>query len=262
MALDALQATQLGNLLAGHSKLFTANNPGQNAFADFLLKSGQAAQMGLLAEKEEKKRKKEKKGLFGGKIGSALGTAAGLAIPIPGVNVAVAGALGGGLGGLAGQALSGGSPTPSSFAMNAMQGGLQGYTYGKAGELANSVETAAVQPDIPASPPIAQQMESSIAKALPDANTLSPGTVPPGALANLPAPSPAPGTPPQGAMAPAGAYPAPLPAPGAAGVATPAPRAGLGSRFGSALSHIMRGPAPQAQERRYYVRPDGQRAYY
>lgn len=98
MAINALQASQLSTLLAGHAKMFTANNPGQNEFADYLLRSGQAATMGLLAEEEEKKRKKKEKGLLGGKIGSALGTAAGIAL---------APATGGASMALAGKALQG-----------------------------------------------------------------------------------------------------------------------------------------------------------
>lgn len=298
MALSELQAIQLSNLLAGHSKVFTANNPGQNEFANFLLQSGQAAQQGLLAEEEEKKRKKEKKGALGGKIGSALGTAAGIALApaTGGASLAAAGALGGGLGGVAGQALAGGSPSGSSFALDATQGGLQGYTYGKQGELAESVETATTQPDIPASPTDTQKVEGAVAKAMPPSDVLSPGTIAPGALANVPPPQ-MPSTPPQGAMVPPSAVaqpPAPvMQQPGAAGVATASPQAqigasgarrtnvdpqakqalfesrpnspaqpGFGSRFGSALAHVFGATNQQSQQKRVIRFPDGREVPY
>jgi hypothetical protein len=184
MALNPLQAMQLSTLLAGHAKMFTANNPGQNEFADYLLKSGQAGTMGLLAEEEEKKRKKKEKGLLGGKIGATLGTVAGIALaPVTGgASLAAAGALGGGLGGLAGQYIAGGSPSASSFALDAAQGGLSGYQFGKQGELAESVKNAAVQPNVPGSPPVAYKMSDAIMNAIPNSNVLSekvqPGTGP------------------------------------------------------------------------------------
>lgn len=244
MALSALQSSQLASLLAGHAKMFTANNPGQNEFADYLLKSAQSATMGALAEEEEKKRKKKEKGLLGGKIGAALGTAAGLAIPIPGVNVAVAGALGGGLGGLAGQYVSGGSPSATSFALDAAQGGLSGYQYGKAGELANNVQTSGVTPDVPASPTISQKIGDGIMNALPNSNVLSGafdvgvqrGT---GSMRNVPESyGVSPGT-------------GPMLMPGQKGVTMAAQRTrpGFGGRFMGALGHVL---APQPQ------RPYGQ----
>lgn len=264
MGLSALQASQLASLLAGHSKLFTANNPGQQQFGDYLLRSAQSATMGLLAEEEEKKKKKKEKGLFGGKIGSALGTAAGIALApaTGGASLALAGAAGGALGGLAGQYISGGSPTFGSVAMDAAQGGLAGYTYGKAGEMADNVQTGATQPDVPASPTPAQKIETGIAKSMPDASVLSP---------------------PQGAMIPQGVYPGPLQSPGTAGVATAAPlapqatspmslagapgavanakRPGFGSRFSSALSHVMQPQMPTAANR-IYTMPNGTKVIY
>lgn len=247
MALSALQASQLATLLAGHAKQFTANNPGQNEFADYLLRSGQSATMGLIAEEEEKKKKKKEKGLLGGKIGSALGTAAGIALaPVTGgASLAAAGAIGGGLGGLGGQLLAGGSPSMGSFALDAAQGGLSGYTYGKQGELAQSVQTSGVTPDIPASPTIDQKMGQGIANAMPDASTLSTPTFP-GAMTKLP-----------------------LPRPGVAGIANPTSafprtpaRQGFMGRIGPALSHVMGGGQQQPTANRYFVMPDGTQVPY
>jgi hypothetical protein len=264
MALSALQATQLAGLLAGHSKLFTANNPGQNEFANYLLKSAQAGQMGLLAEEEEKKRKKKEKGLLGGKIGSALGTAAGLALApaTGGASLALAGAAGGGLGGLAGNLLAGGSPNMGSFAMDTMQGGLAGYTYGKAGELGNSVETGATQPDVPGSPPIAAKVENSISSAMPNANTMSPGTAM-GVKQTLPAmPSMATPATAQLATSTYGQPPqvtAPSAMTGAPGaVANTLMRPKFGARFGSAMNHVLN---PQPQRKLKYQLPGGINVY-
>lgn len=240
MALNALQASQLSTLLAGHAKMFTANNPGQNEFADYLLRSGQAATMGLLAEEEEKKRKKKEKGLLGGKIGSALGTAAGIALaPVTGgTSMALAGAAGGAIGGLGGQLLSGGSPNVGSFAMDAAQGGLTGYQFGKQGELASAVETGATQPDVPASPTIDQKIGSATANAVPSIMSTSPG-----AMANTPA----------------------LMKPGVAGVTQPAQRTrpGFGSRFGAALEQVLAPPQGLARPTSRLLRrlPDGTEIY-
>lgn len=273
MALSALQASQLASLLAGHAKLFTANNPGQNEFADYLLKSAQSATMGALAEEQEKKKKKAQKGALGGQIGSALGTAAGIALaPVTGgASLALSGAAGGALGGLTGRLLSGGSPNLGSFALDAAQGGLSAYTYGKRGELGTSVDTAATQADVPASPPPAVQAESSIANAIPSSWSLSsPGNAPPN---SLPA-----GVPsfPRAAMAGA------LSSPGTAGVAVPAPlapqatspmamtaspgavanatRPGFGARFASAFQHVAQPNMPSRPFR--YTLPGGIQVYY
>ena len=267
MALSALKASQLATLLAGHAKMFTANNPGQNEFADYLLRSGQSATMGLLAEEEEKKRKKKEKGALGGKIGSALGTAAGIALAGPtfgaslGLSAAaggaLAGSLGGGLGGLAGQYAMGGSPSATSFALDAAQGGLSGYNYGKAGELANSVQTSGVTPDIPASPPIGQKISDGIVNALPNANVLSgmgaggvmPGTGPVRNVADAYGVTPGTG---------------PLLQPGQAGVASAAQRTrpSFGNRFMGALGQTL---APQQPTRPYgqlaYTTPGGIQVY-
>lgn len=265
MPLSALKATQLASLLAGHSKLFTANNPGQNEFANYLLGSAQSAQMGLLAEEEEKKRKKKEKGLFGGKLGSALGSAAGIALAGPTLGAslglsaaaggALAGSIGGGLGGIAGQYLAGGSPSGQSIMLDAAQGGLSGYAYGKSGELGTSVQAGATQPDIPASPPIEQKIQSSIANALPGSGVLGPiiGTGVERGTGPLRMPSDAYG------VAPGSG---PMLAPGTAGVATPAPRAGFGARFGSALSHVMQPQQQMQQRRRYFTLPDGREFEY
>ena len=264
MALNALQASQLSTLLAGHAKMFTANNPGQNEFADYLLRSGQAATMGLLAEEEEKKRKKKEKGILGGKIGSALGTAAGIALApaTGGASMALAGAAGGAIGGLGGQLLSGGSPNVGSFAMDAAQGGLTGYQFGKQGELASAVETGATQPDVPASPPIAEKITDRIANAIPGANTLSrnvpafgsgQGVFPQPMQQNMPP------------MRPGLAATPPLMKPGVAGVTQPAQRTrpGFGSRFGAALEHVLAPPQTYARPSSRFLRrlPDGTEIY-
>lgn len=256
MAISALKASQLATLLAGHAKMFTANNPGQNEFADYLLRSGQSATMGLLAEEEEKKRKKAEKGALFGKIGSTLGAAAGMAIPV--VGPAIGGAIGGSLGGLAGQYAAGGSASATSFALDAMQGGLSGYNYGKAGELANSVQTSGVQPDIPASPDIAAKMGTAQANALPSIMTTSPG-----ATANVPAaasaltPNPSIG---RYAVDPAAKNLAMVKRPGQLGVPAAAQR--TRPSFFGALNHVMN---PQQQQRPagrlMRVLPDGTEIY-
>ena len=280
MAISALKASQLATLLAGHAKMFTANNPGQNEFADYLLRSGQSATMGLLAEEEEKKRKKAEKGALGGKIGSALGTAAGIAGGIvlapltagaslglsTAATTALAGAagggIGGGLGGLAGQYVAGGTPTAGDFALNTAQGvaqgGLSGYTYGKAGELANSVQTSGVQPDIPASPDIAAKIGTAQANALPSIMTTSPG-----ATANVPAvasaltPRPSTG---RYAVDPTAKNIAMMKTPGQLGVPAAAQR--TRPSFFGALNHVMN---PQQQQRPagrlMRVLPDGTEIY-
>lgn len=255
MAISALKASQLATLLAGHAKMFTANNPGQNEFADYLLRSGQSATMGLLAEEEEKKRKKAEKGGLFGKIGSTLGAAAGMAIPV--VGPAIGGAIGGGLGGLAGQYAAGGSPSATSFALDAMQGGLSGYNYGKAGELANSVQTSGVQPDIPASPDIAAKMGTAQANALPSIMTTSPG-----ATANVPAaasaltPNPSMG---RYAVDPVAKNLAMVKRPGQLGVPAAAQR--TRPSFMGALNHVMN-PQPQRPAGRLmYTTPSGVEIY-
>lgn len=255
MAISALKASQLATLLAGHAKMFTANNPGQNEFADYLLRSGQSATMGLLAEEEEKKRKKAEKGGLFGKIGSTLGAAAGMAIPV--VGPAIGGAIGGGLGGLAGQYAAGGSPSATSFALDAMQGGLSGYNYGKAGELANSVQTSGVQPDIPASPDIAAKMGTAQANALPSIMTTSPG-----ATANVPAaasaltPNPSMG---RYAVDPVAKNLAMVKRPGQLGVPAAAQR--TRPSFFGALNHVMNPQQQRPAGRLMRVLPDGTEIY-
>lgn len=256
MALSALQASQLSALLAGHAKMFTANNPGQNEFADYLLKSGQSATMGLLAEEEEKKRKKAQKGGLFGKLGSALGSAAGitLAHATGGASLAAAGAIGGGLGGLAGQYLGGGSPTLGGFALDAAQGGLSGYTYGKAGDLANNVQTSGVATDIPGSPPIGQNITEGIANAIPNANTLSTGPMaafgqgrgvfPQAMQQNMPPMRPG---------------LSPIPNPGVAGVTQAAQR--TRPSFFGALNHVMNPQPMRPQGKLIRKLPDGTEIY-
>lgn len=257
MALSALQASQLATLLAGHSKIFTANNPGQNQFADYLLKSGQSATMGLLAEEEEKKRKKKEKGGLLGKLGSTLGAAAGMAIP--GVGPAIGGALGGSLGGLAGQYIGGGSPTLTGVALDAAQGGLSGYTYGKAGDLANSVQTSGVGTEIPASPDLAAKVGDATVKALPSIMATSPG-----AMANVPAA--------QSALMPrpnTGRYAVDQVAKNAAMIKTPGvagvPNAAQRTRpsFFGALNHVMNPQPMQQRPTGRLIRrlPDGTEIY-
>jgi hypothetical protein len=259
MAISALKASQLATLLAGHAKMFTANNPGQNEFADYLLRSGQSATMGLLAEEEEKKRKKAEKGGLFGKIGSTLGTAAGIALaPVTGgASLALAGAAGGALGGLAGQYAAGGSPTLMGTALDAAQGGLSGYNYGKAGELANSIQTSGVQPDIPASPDIAAKMGTAQANALPSIMTTSPG-----ATANVPAaasaltPNPGMG---RYAVDPVAKNLAMVKRPGQLGVPAAAQR--TRPSFFGALNHVMN-PQPQRPAGRLmYTTPSGVEIY-
>jgi len=263
MAISALKASQLATLLAGHAKMFTANNPGQNEFADYLLRSGQSATMGLLAEEEEKKRKKASKGGSLGTIGAALGTAAGIYLaPLTGgtslAALSLGGGLGGAVGGLAGQYISGGAPTIDSVALDATQGGLSGYTLGKQqGELAKSVETSGVQPDIPASPDIAAKMGTAQANALPSIMTTSPG-----ATANVPAaasaltPRPSTG---RYAVDPTAKNIAMMKTPGQLGVPAAAQR--TRPSFFGALNHVVN-PQPQRPAGRLMrVLPDGTEIY-
>lgn len=170
MALDAQKALQLSALLAQSSTLFTQNNPGQNEFARHLLGSAQAGIQAEALKKAKKEEEKKKKGLFGGSIGSALGTAAGIALaPVTGgASMAIAGGLGGALGGAAGTALGGGSISPSQTLGYGLQGGMQGYQYGKAGQLSQSAVDGAVAP-----PPVGETVIQGITNAIPTAQNVA-----------------------------------------------------------------------------------------
>lgn len=170
MALDAQKALQLSALLAQSSTLFTQNNPGQNEFARHLLGSAQAGIQAEALKKAKKEEEKKKKGLFGGSIGSMLGTAAGIALaPVTGgASMAIAGGLGGALGGAAGTALGGGSISPSQTLGYGLQGGMQGYQYGKAGQLSQSAVDGAVAP-----PPVGEQIGADIKRTIPPVQSVA-----------------------------------------------------------------------------------------
>lgn len=170
MALDAQKALQLSALLAQSSTLFTQNNPGQNEFARHLLGSAQAGIQAEALKKAKKEQDKKKKGLFGGSIGSALGTAAGIALaPVTGgASMAIAGGLGGALGGAAGSALAGGGIDGTQALGYGLQGGMQGYQYGKAGQLAQSAADGAVAP-----PPVGETVIQGITNAMPPSQTVA-----------------------------------------------------------------------------------------
>lgn len=234
MALDAQKALQLSALLAQSSTLFTQNNPGQNEFARHLLGSAQAGIQAEALKKAKKEEEKKKKGALGGSIGSMLGTAAGIALaPVTGgASMALAGGLGGALGGAAGTALGGGSITPSQTLGYGLQGGMQGYQYGKAGQLSQSAVDGAVAP-----PPVEDSITKGIMGSMPSAQTVA---APqqfnyPNTMVGRPA----------------------LPA------ANMQPRPGLGQRFMGALGHTT-GMAPIQQQRPYRFEDseDGIRTYW
>lgn len=169
MALDAQKALQLSALLAQSSTLFTQNNPGQNEFARHLLGSAQAGIQAEALKKAKKEEEKKKKGLFGGSIGSMLGSAALMAIPGVGpVASAALGAAGGAIGGAAGSALAGGGIDGTQAIGYGLQGGMQGYQYGKAGQLAQSAADGAVAP-----PPVGETVIQGITNAIPTAQTVA-----------------------------------------------------------------------------------------
>ena len=170
MAFDAQKALQLSALLAQSSTLFTQNNPGQNEFARHLLGSAQAGIQAEALKKAKKEQDKKNKGLFGGSIGSMLGTAAGIALaPVTGgASMAIAGGLGGALGGGIGSAIAGGSPGLGQVAGYGLQGGLQGYQYGKAGQLAQSAADGAVAP-----PPAGDSITQGIMGSIPSAQAVA-----------------------------------------------------------------------------------------
>lgn len=222
--MDAQKWLQLSALLAQHAQMFTAQNPGQNQFAQHLLGSAQSGIMAEAIKKQRKEEEKKKKGALGGKLGSTLGAAAGIAIP--GIGPAVGGALGGSLGGVAGQALAGGGGNYGSTAlMGGLSGGMSGYTYGKAGEMGESVQNAA-DPSAPAPPApadvVANDVKNSISRAsdavVPAAQIKK--TIPPAA-----APTP---------QFPTSTY-------GAAPKVETAPKPNFRQRFGAALTHTVGG---------------------
>lgn len=155
MALDALKALQLASLLGQHAQQFTQNNPGQNVLAQNLVGSAQAGIQAEALKRAKKEQEKKNKGLFGGSIGTTLGTAAGLALApaTGGASLALAGGLGGAAGGALGTAISGGTPTVAGTLMQGAQGAMSGYQYGKAGQLADAVQSGA-ESNLGASPPL------------------------------------------------------------------------------------------------------------
>ena len=175
MAFDAQKALQLASLLGQHAQVFTQNNPGQNVLAQNLVGSAQAGIQAEALKKAKKEEEKKNKGAFGGTIGSLLGTAAGMALaPVTGgASMALAGGLGGALGGAAGTAISGGSPTVSGTLMQGAQGAMQGYQYGKAGELAQNVQNGA-QSNLGASPPlVAAEIDGPAKQVIPKVQAIS-----------------------------------------------------------------------------------------
>lgn len=178
---DTQKLLQLSALLAQASLPFTQANPGQREFALGLLGSAQAGIQAEALKKAKKEEEKKSKGLFGGKIGSALGTAAGLALApaTGGASLALSGALGGAAGGALGSAISGGSASGADLMGYGVQGGLQGFSYGKAGELAQRSMEGTSNPV-----PVAAQVEGDIAKSMPDANRFMPDTMGGGGLAS------------------------------------------------------------------------------
>lgn len=140
MGLDATKALQLSVMLGQVSQLFAGPTSNQGRFAQSLIQSGQAgiqAEAIKKARKEEEKKSKSK-GL--GSIGGILGTAAGIALaPVTGgASLALAGGLGGAIGSAAGQAIGGGGVDGTDVAMSGLNGGFQGYSFGKSA-LANTV---------------------------------------------------------------------------------------------------------------------------
>ena len=240
---DTQKLLQLSALLAQASIPFTQANPGQREFAAQLLGSAQAGIQAEALRKAKKEEEKKSKGLLGGKIGSTLGAAAALAIPGAGPFVSAALAAGGGaVGGAVGSAIGGGSASGADLLGYGVQGGLAGYSYGKAGELAQTAMDGAVPPE-----PIGTTVEKGIAQSMPDANrVLSPaGTIGPKL-------NPNPTTGRYDIMSPYAKMASPLATPQAKMAVKP----GFGQRFGSALSY-MSGFGPQPAQRRVVRNPDG-----
>ena len=241
---DTQKLLQLSALLAQASIPFTQANPGQREFAAQLLGSAQAGIQAEALRKAKKEEEKKNKGLFGGKIGSLLGAAAGLAIPGVGPFASAALAAGGSAaGGALGSALGGGGmPSGADMLGYGVQGGLAGYSYGKAGELAQTAMDGAVPPE-----PIGTTVEKGIAQSMPDANrVLSPaGTIGPKL-------NPNPTTGRYDIMSPYAKMASPLATPQAKMAVKP----GFGQRFGNALSY-MSGFGPQPAQRRVVRNPDG-----
>lgn len=237
MALDAQKALQLSALLAQSSTLFTQNNPGQNEFARHLLGSAQAGIQAEALKKAKKEEEKKKKGLFGGSIGSALGTAAGIALaPVTGgASMAIAGGLGGALGGAAGTALGGGSISPSQTLGYGLQGGMQGYQYGKAGQLSQSAVDGAVAP-----PPVGEQIGADIKRTIPPVQAVAAPSTYPTSPVNTPA---------MAALPPANMQPRPA-------------VQGLGQRFMGALGHTTGINPAQYRPYRFDDGDDGIRTYW
>jgi hypothetical protein len=133
MGLDATKALQLSVMLGQVSQLFAGPTSNQGRFAQSLIQSGQAgiqAEAIKKARKEEEKKSKSK-GL--GSIGSMLGTAAGFAVGGP-----AGAAIGASLGSAGGQAIGGGGVDPVAAGLSGLNGGFQGYSFGKSA-LANTV---------------------------------------------------------------------------------------------------------------------------
>lgn len=162
MALNATQALQLSALLSNLSYSMAGPYSSQGRMAQSLLQSAQSGIQAEAIKKAKKEQEKKSKGGLFGSIGGALGTVAGLALaPVTGgASLALAGAAGGALGSAAGQALGGGGIDGGQVALAGLNGGFQGYGFGKSG-LAEQVVQGTTPPPVSLSQQVTQDLPKS-----------------------------------------------------------------------------------------------------